>query len=125
MAARNDSPPKRDPKNDNDRSQLEPRIKLWVEKDGSLVLSDYRVQVLRSVAETGSLAQAAQRMVLSYGRAGGRGRGEMGSSGADPDAGVEERGLLIVGGADELLPVIREAIDNNPKAVEDYLGGKE
>ena len=49
----------------------------------------------------------------------------MWSSGADPDAVVEERGLLIVSGADELLPVIREAIDNNPKAVEDFLGGKE
>ena len=72
MAARNDSPPKHDPENDNDRSQLEPRIKLWVEKDGSLVLSDYRVQLLRSVAETGSLAQAAQRMGLSYRRAWGK-----------------------------------------------------
>ena len=50
---------------------------------------------------------------------------EMWSSGADPDAVVEERGLLIVSGADELLPVIREAIDSNPKAVEDFLGGKE
>ena len=26
---------------------LEPRIKLWLEKDGALVLSDYRVQLLR------------------------------------------------------------------------------
>ena len=28
---------------------LEPRIKLWLEKDGALVLSDYRVQLLRHV----------------------------------------------------------------------------
>ena len=69
MAARDDSPPKHD---DDDRSPLEPRIKLWVEKDGSLELSDYRVQLLRSVAETGSLAQAAQRMGLSYRRAWGK-----------------------------------------------------
>ncbi len=69
MAARNDSPPKHDP---DDRSQLEPRIKLWVEKDGSLVLSDYRVRLLRYVAETGSLSQAAQRMGLSYRRAWGK-----------------------------------------------------
>ena len=26
---------------------LEPRIKLWLEKDGALVLSDFRVQLLR------------------------------------------------------------------------------
>ena len=51
---------------------LEPRIKLWVEKDGHLVLSDYRVQLLRYVAETGSLAEAAQRMGLSYRRAWGK-----------------------------------------------------
>jgi molybdate transport system regulatory protein len=54
------------------RLELEPRIKLWVEKDGLLVLSDYRVQLLRHVAETGSLAEAAQRMGLSYRRAWGK-----------------------------------------------------
>ncbi len=68
MAVRNDSPPK----HEDDSSHLEPRIKLWVEKDGSLVLSDYRVQLLRCVAETGSLAEAAQRMGLSYRRAWGK-----------------------------------------------------
>ena len=51
---------------------LEPQIKLWLEKDGLLVLSDYRVQLLRQVAETGSLAEAAQRMGLSYRRAWGK-----------------------------------------------------
>lgn len=51
---------------------LEPCIKLWVEKDGLLVLSDYRVQLLQHVAETGSLAEAAQRMGLSYRRAWGK-----------------------------------------------------
>ena len=51
---------------------MEPRIKLWVEKDGRLVLSDYRVQLLRAVGETGSLAEAAQRMGLSYRRAWGK-----------------------------------------------------
>lgn len=56
----------------NERLDLEPRIKLWVEKDGLLVLSDYRVQLLRHIAETGSLAEAAQRMGLSYRRAWGK-----------------------------------------------------
>lgn len=56
----------------DERLDLEPRIKLWVEKDGRLVLSDYRVQLLRHVAETGSLAEAAQRMGLSYRRAWGK-----------------------------------------------------
>ena len=34
---------------------------VWVEKDGALVLSGYRVQLLQHIAETGSLAEAAQR----------------------------------------------------------------
>jgi molybdate transport system regulatory protein len=54
------------------RYALEPRIKLWIEKDGRLVLSDYRVQLLIHVGETGSLAEAAQRMGLSYRRAWGK-----------------------------------------------------
>jgi molybdate transport system regulatory protein len=43
-----------------------------VEKDGQLVLSDYRVQLLQYVAETGSLAEAAERLGLSYRRAWGK-----------------------------------------------------
>ena len=36
------------------------------------MLSDYRVELLRHVAETGSLSEAAQRMGLSYRRAWGK-----------------------------------------------------
>jgi molybdate transport system regulatory protein len=51
---------------------MEPRAKLWVERDGKLVLSDYRVRLLQLVDETGSLAEAASRMGLSYRRAWGK-----------------------------------------------------
>lgn len=51
---------------------VEPKVKLWIEKGGLLVLSDYRVQLLQHVADTGSLAQAAERMGLSYRRAWGK-----------------------------------------------------
>ena len=51
---------------------VEPKVKLWIEKAGLLVLSDYRVQLLQHVADTGSLAQAAERMELSYRRAWGK-----------------------------------------------------
>jgi len=51
---------------------MEPKVKLWIEKAGLLVLSDYRVQLLQHVADTGSLAQAAERMGLSYRRAWGK-----------------------------------------------------
>jgi len=56
----------------SEQLELEPRIKLWVEKDGHLVLSDYRVRILELVRETGSLAQAAERLGLSYRRAWGK-----------------------------------------------------
>ena len=68
MAVRSEVRPERK----DERLDLEPRLKLWVEKDGLLVLSDYRVELLRQVATTGSLAEAAQRMGLSYRRAWGK-----------------------------------------------------
>lgn len=49
-----------------------PQQKLWLERDGRLVMSDYRVRLLELVAETGSLAQAAAAMDLSYRRAWGK-----------------------------------------------------
>ncbi|MDP9237235.1 MAG: LysR family transcriptional regulator [Chloroflexota bacterium] len=51
---------------------MEPRAKLWLEKDGKLVLSDYRVHLLSLIDETGSLAAAATQMQLSYRRAWGK-----------------------------------------------------
>ncbi len=51
---------------------MEPRAKLWVEHDGKLVLSDYRVRLLQLIDETGSLADAAAAMRLSYRRAWGK-----------------------------------------------------
>ena len=51
---------------------MEPRSKLWIERDGKIVLSDYRVRLLKLIDETGSLAEAASRMQLSYRRAWGK-----------------------------------------------------
>ncbi len=58
--------------NDGQGSLMEPRIKLWLEKDGGVALSGYRVRLLSHIAETGSLAEAARRMGLSYRRAWGK-----------------------------------------------------
>lgn len=49
-----------------------PCQKLWLERDGKLVMSDYRLRLLNLIAETGSLAQAATVMGLSYRRAWGK-----------------------------------------------------
>ncbi len=51
---------------------MEPHAKLWIEENGKLVLSDYRVRLLELIDETGSLAEAAVRMQLSYRRAWGK-----------------------------------------------------
>lgn len=52
--------------------RMRPRSKFWMEQDGKLVLSDYRVRLLQLIDETGSLAEAAARMELSYRRAWGK-----------------------------------------------------
>ena len=56
----------------DEQHSLAPRFKLWLEQDGVLVMSEYRAELLRQVAATGSLAEAAQRMNLSYRRAWGK-----------------------------------------------------
>ena len=53
--------------------RLRPRLKVWLETDGGrIAFSDYRLRLLESVQETGSLAGAAARMELSYRRAWGK-----------------------------------------------------
>ena len=51
---------------------MEPRIKLWVEKDQLLVFSDYRAELLDQIARAGSISGGAERMGLSYRRAWGK-----------------------------------------------------
>jgi molybdate transport system regulatory protein len=42
------------------------RSKCWVEVDGALVLSDWRVDLLSAVDELGSLTAAAERFDVAY-----------------------------------------------------------
>jgi molybdate transport system regulatory protein len=51
---------------------VQPRVKLWLEKDGLLVFSDYRAELLDHIARTGSISGGAERMGLSYRRAWGK-----------------------------------------------------
>ncbi|MCL5110702.1 MAG: LysR family transcriptional regulator [Chloroflexi bacterium] len=45
---------------------MRPRFKLWIEKDGQLVFSDWRAQLLRTIDESGSLSEAASRLGVHY-----------------------------------------------------------
>jgi len=46
--------------------QLTPRFNLWLEADGQVVLSKWRVQLLKAVAEAGSISGAAEQMGVQY-----------------------------------------------------------
>ena len=42
------------------------RSKFWLERDGRLALSEWRVRLLEAIAATGSLAKAAERLGVPY-----------------------------------------------------------
>lgn len=45
---------------------LEPRSKLWIERGGQVVLSDWRIDLLKFIDRTGSLSRAAEEMNTPY-----------------------------------------------------------
>lgn len=42
------------------------RSKFWIEQDGELVLSDWRVELLEAIQEAGSLAAASSKLNVPY-----------------------------------------------------------
>jgi molybdate transport system regulatory protein len=48
---------------------ITPCANLWVERDGRVVLSLWRVQLLEAIEATGSINAAAERMQVQYHRA--------------------------------------------------------
>ena len=45
---------------------LRPQSKVWLERDGRVVLSEWRVALLETVVEMGSLAAAAGKLGVPY-----------------------------------------------------------
>ena len=45
---------------------MEPRVKLWLEIDDQIVLSDWRVSLLQAIERTGSLTRAAEALDVPY-----------------------------------------------------------
>jgi molybdate transport system regulatory protein len=43
-----------------------PKANLWLERDGQVVLSRWRVQLLEAIEATGSISAAADRMGVQY-----------------------------------------------------------
>jgi molybdate transport system regulatory protein len=48
---------------------MKPRFNLWVEADGAVVLSGWRVQLLEAIEASGSIRAAAERLNVPYRRA--------------------------------------------------------
>ncbi|MEZ4734470.1 MAG: LysR family transcriptional regulator [Caldilineaceae bacterium] len=48
---------------------MQPRLNVWLEQDGNVVLSLWRVQLLETIAATGSISAAAKQLDIPYRRA--------------------------------------------------------
>jgi molybdate transport system regulatory protein len=46
-----------------------PRFNLWLERDGEVVLSSWRVRLLEAIQQTGSITSAAELVGVPYRRA--------------------------------------------------------
>jgi molybdate transport repressor ModE-like protein len=51
---------------------LRPRAKFWVESQGAIVMSDWRVRFLEAIDETGSITAASARLKIPYRRLWGK-----------------------------------------------------
>ena len=84
------------------------------ELSDTLVKSD-NISRLVKLVEKKDITQNAARDILA----------EMFGSGDDPEALVDKLGLRKTTDLDAIRSVAKDVIDQNPKAVEDYIGGKE
>ena len=48
------------------KSRAEVQAKIWIEREGKVVFSDWRAELLQAIEETGSLSSAAARMDVPY-----------------------------------------------------------
>jgi molybdate transport system regulatory protein len=47
-------------------TDLVPHVKVWVDVDGQVALSDWRIALLEKIDECGSLAEAARQLNVPY-----------------------------------------------------------
>ena len=48
---------------------MKPRFNLWVEADGAVVLSAWRIRLLEAIEDSGSIRAAAEKLSIPYRRA--------------------------------------------------------
>lgn len=77
-------------------------------------LSPAQVASLLTMVDNGTISGTMSRTVYE----------EMRTTGKEPKDIVEEKGLVQVSDADELLTIVRKVLDDSPAEVAKYLGGK-
>ena len=50
----------------SNKAPAEVQAKIWIEREGKVVFSDWRAELLQAIEETGSLSSAAARMDVPY-----------------------------------------------------------
>jgi molybdate transport system regulatory protein len=48
---------------------MEPHVNVWIEHNGVVVLSEWRVKLLEMIDQTGSISRASEKMNVTYHRA--------------------------------------------------------
>jgi len=48
---------------------MKPRFNLWIEAEGEVILSSWRIKLLKAIASTGSISSAAEMIDVPYRRA--------------------------------------------------------
>ncbi len=51
---------------------MEPHLNIWIEQNGAVVLSEWRVRLLEAIEQTGSINSAAAAMKVTFARAWGK-----------------------------------------------------
>ena len=99
--------------------KFEVRSKVWVERDGKVALSDWRVELLLAIDETGSLAAAAEKLGVPYRTAWYKLKGaeeQLGFQLVDSESGGKS------GGGSRLTPQGRDIADRFRKAFQEVQG---
>ena len=95
------------PMREPNRGEPRVRLKIWIEDDDGVLLSEWRVALLEAIAATGSLARAAERVGVPYRTAWERVRQTEAALGVPlVEAGSGGR----EGGASRLTPVGRDLV---------------
>lgn len=90
-------------------------FRLLEGEDASICIPAGHLARLADMAESGEINNNTAKAAIA----------EIWQSGEDPDAYVTRNGLRQISDAAELLPLVQRAVEENPKIVAQYYGGKD